>query len=40
MLHAGSMIPNVHRAQEAHLNTVPAMYRFTLCGALVSSGRQ
>ena len=40
MLHAGSMIPNVDRAQEAHSNTVLARYRFTLRGALVSSGRQ
>ena len=40
MLHAGAMIPNVHRAQVAHPNTMVAMYRSTLRGALVSSGRQ
>ena len=40
MLHAGAMIPNVHRAQVAHPNTVLVIYRFTLRGAVVSSGRQ
>ena len=40
MLHAGTMIPDVNGAQVAHPNTTLAMYRFTLRGVLVSSGRQ
>ena len=40
MSHAGAMIANIHRAQVAHPHTILAMYRFTLRGALVSSGRQ
>ena len=40
MFHAGAMIPNIYRAQVSHPNTTLARYRFTLRGALVSSGRQ
>ena len=40
MLHAGSMAPHVHRAQQAHSNTTWAKCRVTLRGVLVSSGRQ
>ena len=40
MPHAGTMIPHIDGAQIAHRKTMLSMYRFTLRGALDSSGRQ
>ena len=40
MSHASAVIPHVDGAQVAHRKTTFSMYRFTLRGALDSSGRQ